>query len=382
MMIGTEPLVTLADWQSPPHNRCTFGRMRQMVPTARVAAGPAPVRLREGGALDLDLPVGDETVRSVLERTYTDGFMVLHRGAVLAELYPGDLDADRTHMLFSVSKSIVGTVAASLIATGTVDPGAPLTAYVPEFADSGYSGATVRHILDMRSGIRFSEEYLEPGAEVRLLDQAVGWVPRVDDWVPQSMYGFLPMLKAARPHGGPFEYRSCETDVLGWVCERAAGERMPSLLSRVIWSRIASDDMDAGVDRAGAVFADGGLAATLRDVARFGEMLRCGGRNGTDQVVPQSWIEDALRGAPDSRAAYAESPTATPLPGGMYRNQFWVPHADRQVLLCLGIYGQSIYVDLDRDVVVVKLSSCPTPVDAELDNASFAAAEAIAASLA
>ncbi|MEN0138046.1 MAG: serine hydrolase [Rhodococcus sp. (in: high G+C Gram-positive bacteria)] len=381
MTTGTELLVTLADWQSPPHNRYTFGRMRQVVPTARVAAGPAPVRIREGGDLDLDLPVGNETVRSVLERTYTDGFMVLHRGTVLAELYPGDLDADRTHMLFSVSKSIVGTVAANLIATGALDPDAPLTAYVPEFADSGYAGATVRHILDMRSGIRFSEHYLEPGAEVRLLDQAVGWVPRVDDWVPQSMYGFLPMLKAARPHGGPFEYRSCETDVLGWVCERAAGERMPSLLSRSIWSRIATHDMDAGVDRAGAVFADGGLAATLRDVARFGEMLRCGGRNGTEQVVPQSWLEDALRGAPDSRTAYAESPTETPLPGGMYRNQFWVPHAGRRVLLCLGIYGQSIYVDLDRDVVVVKLSSCPTPVDGELDNASFAAAEAIAASL-
>jgi CubicO group peptidase (beta-lactamase class C family) len=319
----------------------------------------------------------------VLADTYTDGLMVVQRGTVLAELYPGDLDAERPHMLFSVSKSIVGTVAANLVAAGVLDPDAPLTEYVPELAVSGYAGATVRHILDMRSGIRFSEDYLEPGAEVRYLDQAVGWLPRVDEWVPESLYGYLPMLEADRPHGGAFEYRSCETDVLGWVCERAAGESMPSLLARLLWSRIAAGDMDAGVDRSGAVFCDGGLAATLRDVARFGEVLRRGGVGDNGPIVPTSWIEDSLAGAPDSREAFAGSPTETPpFPGGMYRNQFWVPYPDRRVLLCLGIYGQSIYVDMDRDVVVAKLSSCPYPVDPVLDGMSFAVAEAISDSLA
>jgi CubicO group peptidase (beta-lactamase class C family) len=318
----------------------------------------------------------------VLADTYTDGLMVVQRGTVLAELYPGDLDAERPHMLFSVSKSIVGTVAANLVAAGVLDPDAPLTEYVPELAVSGYAGATVRHILDMRSGIRFSEDYLEPGAEVRYLDQAVGWIPRVDEWVPESLYAYLPMLEADCPHGGAFEYRSCETDVLGWVCERAAGESMPSLLARLLWSRIAADDMDAGVDRSGAVFCDGGLAATLRDVARFGEVLRRGGVGDNGPIVPTSWIEDSLAGAPDSREAFARSPTETPpFSGGMYRNQFWVPYPDRRVLLCLGIYGQSIYVDMDRDVVVAKLSSCPSPVDPVLDGMSFAVAEAISDSL-
>ncbi len=112
-MIDTKSFVSLADWQSPPTNRYTFGRMRQVVPTARVAAGSAPLPLTDGDPLDLDLPVGTETLRSILDRTYTDGFMVLHNGTVRAELYPGDLEPGRTHMLFSVSKSIVGTVAAT-----------------------------------------------------------------------------------------------------------------------------------------------------------------------------------------------------------------------------------------------------------------------------
>lgn len=368
-------IVDLETWQAAPANRYTFGRMREVVPSARVAAGSDPIPLHAAGDIDLALPVGNSTLGDTLERTFTDGFLVLHNGTIRAEVYPGDLHADQTHMLFSVSKSIVGTVAARLIDDGAVDPSAPLTEYVPELAASGYAGASVRHILDMRSGIRFSEEYLDPHAEVRGLDQAVGWVPRVDPWVPDSLYGYLPMLTAARPHGGAFEYRSCETDVLGWVCERAGRGRLPDLLSKFVWSRFAEQDMDAAVDRGGAVFADGGLAATLRDVARFGEMLRVGGLG----IVPTSWIEDSLRGAPDSRAAYADSPTPTPLPGGMYRNQFWVPYAERSVLLCLGIHGQSIYVDIDRGVVIVKLSSCPLPVDVAVDDAAFAAVEAVAA---
>ncbi|TXI64080.1 MAG: class C beta-lactamase-related serine hydrolase [Mycolicibacterium mageritense] len=360
--------VTLDNWQTGPVNRHTSGRMREIVPTARVAASRNPLPLAEDGrTLDID------TFGSVLRDTYTDGFMVLHDGAIRAECYPGDLEPGRPHMLYSVSKSIIGAVTAVLIDRGRLDMHAQITSYIPELAVSGYAGATVRHLLDMRSGIRFREEYLDPDAEVRHLDQALGWVPRTSPDGPATLYEYLPRLRQQRPHGGAFEYRSCETDVLGWVCERAAGRRMPELLSDVLWSRFAEDDMDAGVDRAGNVFHDGGLAASLRDAARFGELLR------TRTIVPRAWIEDALTGDPDSRAAFAASPTDTGLPGGMYRNQFWVPYADRRVLMCLGIHGQLIYVDFDRAVVVAKLSSWPTPLDPALDTATLALAEAACA---
>ena len=374
----TDQLVTLENWQRGPINRRTSGRMREVVPTARVAAGRTPKKLLEGGrelALDTPLADGTASIGSALDDTFTDGFLVLHDGVIRAELYPGDLEPGRPHMLYSVSKSIVGSVAAILIDRGLLDPQSPVTAYVPELAASGYAGATVRHILDMRSGIRFREEYLDPDAEVRHLDQALGWVPRTSSDVPNTLYGYLPRLRAARPHGGVFEYRSCETDVLGWVCERAAGQRMPELLSRTLWSRFAEDDMDAGVDRAGSVFHDGGLAASLRDAARFGELLRRGG----EQVVPHGWIEDALTGDPDSRDAFAGSPTDTGLVGGMYRNQFWVPYADRRVLTCVGIHGQLIYVDFDRAVVIAKLSSWPTPLDHALEAATLALVDAASA---
>jgi CubicO group peptidase (beta-lactamase class C family) len=316
-------------------------------------------------------------VGSVLNGTYTDGILVLKQGVIQFEMYDGHLRPGMPHMLYSISKSIVGAVAGILVGEGQLDPQRPVTDYVPELAASGYAGALVRHLLDMRSGIRFREDYLNPAAEVRHLDQAVGWVPRVDAWVPQTLYDYLPLLKSYRSHGGAFEYRSCESDVLGWVCERAAKLPMPELLSQRLWSRFAADRMDAGIDAAGTMFYDGGLAASLRDVARFGELIGHRGRNGADQVVPANWFEDALTGAPDSRTAFAQSPTPTGMPGGMYRNQFWIPYPDRNVLACLGIHGQFLYVDYDHDVTIAKLSSWPTPEDPVLDAATFALAEAI-----
>jgi CubicO group peptidase (beta-lactamase class C family) len=270
---------------------------------------------------------------------------------------------DTRHILMSVSKSLMGVVAGALVASADLDPAKPLTDYVPELADSGYSGATVRHLLDMRSGIRFSEDYLDPGAEVRILEQAIGWAPRRHPLIPHTMYDFLLTLQAKRPHGGPFEYRSGETDVLGWVCEAAAGERMPELMSRVLWSRLGAEhDAVIAVDSAGSGMFDGGICATLRDLARFGAMLADRGTSlSGEQVVPESWVEDCLRGDPDSRAAFAESPTPTLMPGGMYRNQLWLPYPDRDVLLCLGIHGQMVYINTVTGVVAAKLSSWPEP---------------------
>src|SRR5699024_12048467 len=102
------------------------------------------------------------------------------------------------------------------------DPIRPITDYVTELADSGYAGATVRNILDMRSGIRFSEDYLDPETEVRRIEEAIGWseAARVSPGI--GMYEFLTTLEAKSEHGGVFEYRSCESDVLGWVCEKIA----------------------------------------------------------------------------------------------------------------------------------------------------------------
>ena len=228
-------------------------------------------------------------------------------------------------------------------------------------ANCGYAGATVRHLLDMRSGIAFSENYLDPVAEIHVLEQAIGWQPKSIPDVPSSMYDYLLPLRQKSAHGGPFEYRSCETDVLGWICEVAGSQRMPELMSELLWSRIGAQcDATIGVDTVGTGLFDGGINTCLTDMIRFGSLfLRDGVSLTGQQVVPAAWIAATLDGGPDSRHAFAASPDDTELPGGMYRNQVWFPYPGSNVVLCLGMCGQMIYVNRAAEMVAAKLSTQP-----------------------
>jgi CubicO group peptidase (beta-lactamase class C family) len=315
----------------------------------------------------------------VLEDTYTDAYLVLQDGALVTEWY-GPLGAPgRPHALMSVSKSVVGCVAAVLIDRGQLDPDAEVTRYVPELAGSGYAGALVRHVYDMRSGVRFLEEYANPDSDIRRLDEWTGWYP--GDGEPRGLYRFLAALPAEAPHGERFLYRSAESDVLGWVCERAAGQPMAELISGLIWAPMGAEH-DALLlhDGLGTAVHDGGLCATARDVARFGQMLLDGGlvpgglggvahpgasrvpdgAGGTRRVVPPAWLRRAWAVDADARSVFAASPAEWAFPGGWYRHQFWFrPGAYGDVLLCLGIHGQLLYVSRRTRTVCVKFSSWP-----------------------
>ena len=233
-----------------------------------------------------------------MKATETDGWMVVHEGELVAEQYAGAMEPDTLHLLMSVSKSIVGILVGALAGEGVLNVDEQVTAYVAELEHSGYRGATVRQLLDMRSGIEFSEDYLDPDADVRVLEQAVGWAPRRSPDVPPTLRGFLLTLRQAREHGGPYEYRSCETDVLGWVCEAAAGQRFPKLAGELIWSRLGADfDANIGIDAKGTGLFDGGMSAALCDLARFGVMIAQGGTSLSNyRVVPEAWIEDSFAG--------------------------------------------------------------------------------------
>jgi len=395
VLISSDPgrapgAVTLDNWQAAPNLTWSFQHMASVVPTEAISRGLGPVaplaRVRSCVA-DIKVAARDgrpaSTVAEIMAGTVTDAWMLAHRGVVLAEEYFGAMAQHTPHLLMSVSKSLVGSVAGALAARGTLALDAPVETYVPALAGCGYAGATVRHLLDMRSGIAFSEDYLDQDADVRVLEEAIGWAPRRTPGVPQTMYDFLLRLRAKGPHGGAFEYRSCESDVLGWVCEAAAGVRMPVLMSDLLWSRIGAEvDANIGVDSAGAGMFDGGISAALGDLLRFGAMVLREGTSLTgEQVLPAAWLADTFDGGPDSREAFAASPTATLMPGGMYRNQYWFPSADPDVALCLGIHGQMVYLNRREDLVAVKVSSWPTPQDPDKLFSTLDAFDAVAREL-
>lgn len=382
--------IDLDSWKWPEYFAFALTRMEEIFPSAGIPRGIGSVceyisQDNDFRSLTIDAKkwtaADDEgwtTVGDVLANTFTDAWLVTRGGVAIAEEYAWPMKPARRHMLFSVSKSIVSIVVGALADAGLLRVDDLVTTHVPALGKSGYAGATIRDLLDMRSGVKFSEEYLEDGSEIRRLFEAVDFAPRT----PTSAHGikdFLTGLTSEREHGSSFVYRSCETDVLAWVCENVVGRPFAVVASEFVWSRIgAAHAAQVCQDRWGGSIADGAISTTLRDLGRFGEVIARGGVNadGT-RVVSEAWVDDIFAGGPDSAQVFAESASGQSYPGGMYRSQFWVPSASRDVVIGIGIHGQMLYIDRATQTVGVKLSSDPEPVSLAAQHGTLAMFEAI-----
>jgi CubicO group peptidase (beta-lactamase class C family) len=385
LMRGAPPfgdgLVTLANWQDPPYNRWAFQHVRDLIPTARIRRGShvreLPLEPCDVGALSFRHDSRQMTVDEMLEETFTDGFLVLHRGSIRFERYLNAMLPDTPHLLMSVSKSVVATVAGLLASEGRLDVSAPLPSIVSELAGTSFDGATVQQLLDMRTGTRFNEEYDDLDADVRTYEPIYLWRPDDGRPRPPDILSYYPTLVNDGEHGGPFRYRSILTDVLGWVLERAAGRRLHELISELIWQPMGAEyDAEVTVDAHGNAMADGGVCATLRDLARFGALYLSGGG------VPAAWVADTARGAPDGAQAFRAGDDRPDWPpGGHYRNFWWVRDPTAPFLVAAGIYGQNIYVLPADDLVIAKFSTWPEALDDSHGQLTLAAVESIATSL-
>ena len=375
LMRGSPPpaadqLVTLDNWQDPPFNRWGFQHVRDLIPTAKIGRGTGPVWKLPRAERDLmgaRVRTGSRraSLRRLVEDTYTDGLLVLHRGRVISETYYNDMRPDKTHLCMSVSKSITSTAIGVLIARGALEPSDRVTTHIPELRGTSFDGCTVRHLLDMRAGTRFNEDYDDMEADVRVYEQIYLWRPRVSTGLPASITDYYPTLQNKGPHGGPFDYRSVLTDVLGWVLERAAGARYADVVSEALWRPMGAEfDAEITVDGHGHAMADGGVCCTLRDLARFGELMRRGGRRRSTQVVPREWIRDILTPDDDQVEAFLASEDSHEFPpGAYYRNKWWVVDPSKPIYKGAGINGQTILIHVPAQVVIAKFSTWPVAWD-------------------
>lgn len=385
IMRGSPPAMapTRLNWDSPPWNRWSFQHIREILPTAEVWRGDGPVRELPRSEVDLDaLPVSDSqgepaTLAGLLDETFTDGFMVLKDGKIAYERYFNNMTARTPHLSQSVAKSVTGTVFGILAARGVVDPKKLVTDYLPELAVTGWRGASLQHVLDMTSGVRFSEAYTDPYSDIGQVDVASGWKPVPSGTEPSFQWPenvfelILRLTGTTRPHGTAFEYRSIETDVLAFVMERATGKRLPQLVSEELWQKIGAEESAFfTVDSAGYALADGGFNATLRDYARFGQTILEDGAG----IVPAAWIAETRQGVhgPDFSAS---------MPEASYRNQFWIEDPRSRALMCRGVFGQLIHIDWGTRMVTVKLSTWPDFTSVAYSAATLKAVHAIAAAL-
>ncbi len=386
---GPEAQATLANWRTSPFNRWGFQHVREIVPSADIPNDPddlwrLPPVDTDLGALAIDDGRGGHVgLDEYLTRTSTDAFVVVHRGRVLREHYAHGMGPATPHILMSVSKSMLGLLAGILAANGVLDFEAPAEQYVPEAKGSAFRGATVRQLLDMRSGLAFDEDYFATAGPIVQYRKATNWNPLEPSEAASDLRSFLQALDIpGGPHGGAFNYVSPCTDLLGWIIERASGRRFADLFSELLWTRLgAARPCYITVDRLGAPRCAGGMCMTAMDLARVGQLVAEGGRRGGRQIVPGGWIGDIVAaGDPD---AWLVGPFVSYFPDRFmhYRAKWYVERGAEPVLSCLGIHGQHLFVDPARQIVVAKFSSQASPLDGDAIRMTYRAFDAIRALL-
>lgn len=372
------------DWDRAPWNRWSFQHVSQMVPTARILHAQSVSPLPEAsGRLDDFTYAGKDGERrrfgDMLDETYTDGMLVWKNGRILHESYHNGMHARSIHLLQSVSKSLTATAGAALIAEGLIDPAKPVSDYLPELAATAWKGATVQQVLDMTTGVRFTEDYEIRDSDVGKMDYSSAWKPAppdtdVSDW-PNCIWDQILGLKVAEAeHGTRFKYRSIETDVFAHVMKRVTGQPLAEIISDRLWQPLGcAEDATITVDRAGYGLACGGISASLRDMTRFGLAMLNDGKVDGRQVIPAAWIRDVRHG---SHGLY-DLETGRDWPNGAYRNQFWVEDSGSGRHFCFGVFGQMVLVDPGTGMVAVKLSTWPQFLRQDLSDRAIEALRAV-----
>ncbi|OLB94346.1 MAG: serine hydrolase [Candidatus Rokubacteria bacterium 13_1_40CM_68_15] len=353
--------VTLANWRTSPFNRWAFHHVREVVPSADLPNDPANTLELPSAPVDM----GKLGIDQFFDETNTDGLVILHRGRIVFERYANGMTTESPHILMSVSKSLLGLLAGVLADRGALEPDRAVTDVIPEVGGTAYKGATIRQLLDMRAGIAFDEDYLATSGPIIAYRKAVNWNPLEPGDTPADLRSFYQeMTKSAGPHGGPFNYVSPNTDLLGWAIERATGDRYADLMSELIWKPMgAARSAYITVDRLGAPRCAGGVCTTARDLARVGQLMVQGGARGSAQIIPESWIDDITRnGDPDAWAAGNGVAFFPGLPL-RYRSKWYVEDGAAPVLFGFGIHGQFLFVDRTHEIVIAKVSSQALPID-------------------
>jgi CubicO group peptidase (beta-lactamase class C family) len=370
-----------------PELRWSLSHMRELAPTACIWRGtdePSDLGLAtrdSESAVEalsfVDLSGNRLSWAESLRRTYTDGILILHRGRRIYERYFGALRPHGTHSCFSITKSYAATLAAVLLHEGTLEEAKTVAHYLPEMRNTAYADATLREVLDMQIGVAYSEIYSDPQADIWNYGRAGGLRPRPADYRgPGNFYDYLRTLRKEGDHGAAFSYKTVNTEVLCWVMKRATGIGLADMMSQRIWSRIGcEEDASIIVDSIGVEMGGAGLSANLRDLCRFGELLRCEGAWNRRQILPAAVIADIRRGADPGKFIPAGY---TLLPGYSYRNMWWVSHNSMDMFEARGIHGQRLYIAPRAELVIARFASHPIATSMANDPITLPAFAAVA----
>jgi len=332
----------------PDTNTLTFHSMDQIFTTRTVArSGPVWAIPRADHPLDFSYEYEGQhhTPEEFLDRTYTNALLVIKNGRIVYENYRNNTKPDTRFIAWSMTKSITSILIGCALQEGRIHAlDDPISRYLPELKGSGYDGVSIRHILQMRSGVDYPERYdfANPGVAAR--NHELSLVENVTRFADIAR-----TVRRVHPPGELWEYKTLDTAVLGWLLERiSGGSTVAAYTTQRLWEPLGAEAdgfyiMD-GPPGAGREFSGAGFNATARDFARIGLMMLNSGVANGHRIVSADWVRESTH------------PTGGPGPG--YGYQWWV-FPNSRAYQALGLQGQHIFIDPDTQTVVVKLSYAP-----------------------
>lgn len=369
-------LVDKYSYMSQPYSFYYFHHMDELglrTDWVRRGDGIYPlIEPKEGFTQQYDFRGRQYSIEDYFARNFVTGFLVLHENHILVEKYFHGADGNSRFVSQSVSKSIVSILIGAAVGDGTIKSiDDRVTKYLPYLSDSGYRDVTVKNLLQMSTGVDYSEDYRDPKSGAALIGAALltgnpSFKSFAESIGPTSI----------RP-GTKFEYQSVNTQVLGLLLESATGKRLNEYAQEKLWKKIGaqSDAFFYQSKNQPDTCAFACFNATARDYARVGLMMLRRGALGDKRVVSTQWVHDATTpGAP-----YLEPKPGGALGGLGYAYQWWIPPGNEGVFEAQGIYGQCIYVNPAKNVVIVQTSAWPEPVSPGLAEEQGAVLEKIAA---
>jgi CubicO group peptidase (beta-lactamase class C family) len=359
-----------------PFNEWTFTHLNWLLPSEIVTRGGAPAPL-PGESHPLDLTYRFENTEYTLDdlhkRTHSTSFLVMHRGRIVHEIYPGAFARRSSRFqLFSVTKSVTSMLFGIALDEGSIASlDDKVSDYRHDFAGTAYDGPRLADLLNMSSGVGGLEDWTVPDSLIKRFEQAALGGGNLVEVVRAAP-------KVAEP-GEYFNYSTLDCQVLGWVLEAATGMSLARYAAERLWNRIGAERdayywLTRGQPR--TALAAGSLNASARDVARLGLLMAGDGRLNGRQIVPRDWVRRSLGDGRPHLAVGALGASGYDHYG--YANLWWTLGGPRQAFAGLGVHGQYLYVDPAAEVVIVKTSAWATQDDADRDRETVVALKAVA----
>lgn len=352
----------------PSEQLSTFSATEKLFPTRTVSAGNGAVSPFEYAGeqiedITIKTATGPYDLYDYISRNRLVGLMIMQGGKVAFERYEVGLTPETRWMSMSMAKSVSTTLVGCAIKDGYISSvDAQLTEYLPELSGGGYDGVSIRHLMQMTSGVEWSDAHTDPNSNRRHMlalqvEQQSG-----------AILNYLSGLSRTVEPGTRWNYSTGETHVVGALVRAATGKWLAHYFSEKIWSRLGCEaDAEWWLESPdGLEVAGSGLCATMRDYARFGRFALADGVIEGESVVPDGWFAEATqpREVGGDQLAYG---------------YMWWPVPDRNgdfsdgAFSARGIFGQYIYVNPAREILVTTMSARPKPMHSEaiLDNDFF-----------